>query len=212
MITLNAQKRSKTDDVKDIRKNGSIPSVVYGAGVENTPISVPAIDFKKIYKQAGETTAIHLDISGKVVPVLIHEIQLDPIRGFALHVDFLAVDMKKTINAHVPLEFIGVSEAIKSGLGVLVKVLHELEVTALPADMPHSLQADISKLVTLEDNIFASDIVLPKGVILAGVSDEVVAAITEVHEEKEAEPALDLSAIEVEKKGKKEEETGDSTS
>ena len=212
MITLNAQKRSKTDDVKDIRKNGSIPSVVYGAGVENTPISVPAIDFKKIYKQAGETTAIHLDISGKVVPVLIHGIQLDPIRGFALHVDFLAVDMKKTINAHVPLEFIGVSEAIKSGLGVLVKVLHELEVTALPADMPHSLQADISKLVTLEDNIFASDIVLPKGVILAGVSDEVVAAITEVHEEKEAEPALDLSAIEVEKKGKKEEETGDSTS
>lgn len=206
MITLNAQKRSKTDDLAEIRKNGSVPAVVYGAGVENTPISVPAIDFKKVYKVAGETGAISLNIDGKTVSALIHDIQLDPIRGFALHVDFLVVDMKKTIHANVPLEFTGVSEAVKSGSGVLVKVLHELEVVSLPADMPHSLTVDISKLVTLDDNVFASDIALPTGVSLAGEPDEVVAAVTAVHVESEEEKPLDLASIEVEKKGKKDEE------
>ncbi len=203
MIKLNAQKRSKTDKLELVRKNGLVPAVVYGAGVENTPISVPAIDFKKVYKEAGETTTISLNLDGKDLPVLIHEIQLDPIRGFALHIDFLCVDLKKKITASVPLEFTGVSEAVKSGAGVLVKVLHEVEVEALPADMPHSLTADISKLATLDDNVFASDIKLPKGVELVTDSDEVVAAVTEVHEEKEQAP-IDLTNIEVEKKGKKE--------
>lgn len=206
MITLNAQKRSKTDDLVKVRKDGLVPAVVYGAGVENTPISVPAIDFKKIYKEAGETTAISLSIDGKITPVLIHDIQLDPIRGFAQHVDFLAVDLKKKISTHVPLEFTGVSEAVKSGSGVLVKVLHEIEVEALPSDMPHSLSVDISKLVTLDDNVFASDISLPKGVTLIANAEDVVAAVTAMHEEKEETPALDLSSIEVEKKGKKEED------
>lgn len=206
MITLNAQKRSKTDDLVKVRKDGLVPAVVYGAGVENTPISVPAIDFKKIYKEAGETTAISLSIDGKIVPALIHDIQLDPIRGFAQHVDFLAVDLKKKISTHVPLEFTGVSEAVKSGSGVLVKVLHEIEVEALPSDMPHSLSVDISKLVTLDDNVFASDISLPKGVTLIANAEDVVAAVTAMHEEKEETPALDLSSIEVEKKGKKEED------
>lgn len=206
MITLNAQKRSKTDDVAEVRKNGSVPAVVYGAGVENTPISVPAIDFKKVYKEAGETTAITLSVDGKNIPALIHDIQLDPIRGFALHVDFLAVDLKKEIHAHVPLEFVGISEAVKSGAGVLMKVLHEIEVAALPADMPNVLNVDISKLGTLDDNVIASDVILPANVTLITLAEEVVAAISAVHEEKE-EAAVDLSAIEVEKKGKKEEGT-----
>ncbi len=203
MIKLNAQKRSKTDRLELVRKNGLVPAVVYGAGVENTPVSVPAIDFKKVYKEAGETTTISLNLDGKDLPVLIHEIQLDPIRGFALHIDFLCVDLKKKITASVPVEFTGVSEAVKSGAGVLVKVLHEVEVEALPADMPHSLTADISKLVTLDDNVFASDIVLPKNVSLVTELDEVVAAVSAVHEEKEQAP-IDLTNIEVEKKGKKE--------
>jgi large subunit ribosomal protein L25 len=183
--------------------------VVYGAGVENTPVSVPAIDFKKVYKEAGETTTISLNVDGKDLPVLIHEIQLDPIRGFALHIDFLCVDLKKKITASVPVEFSGVSEAIKTGLGVLVKVLHEVEVESLPSDMPHSLTADISKLVTLDDNVFASDIKLPKGVELITGMEEVVAAVAPMHEEKEETAPIDLANIEVEKKGKKESPAGE---
>lgn len=205
MITLNAQKRSKADKLDKIRKNGLVPAVVYGAGVENTSISVPAPEFKKVYKQVGETTAFTLNVDGTNMSVLVHDMQLDAVRGFATHVDFLAVDMKKDITAHVPLEFVGVSEAVKSGAGVLVKVLHEVEVTALPSNMPHSLNVDITKLVTLEDNVFASDIVLPSGVKLETGPEEVVAAVTAMHEEVETAP-LDLSSIEVAKKGKKEDE------
>ncbi len=205
MIILNAQKRSKAEALADVRKNGSVPAVVYGAGVENTPVSISAADFKKVYKEAGETTTIGLSIDGKEVPVLIHDIQLDPIRGFAIHVDFLAVDLKKEISAHVPLEFVGSSNAVKAG-GVLVKVLHEIEVSALPTNMPHTLSVDISKLETLEDNVYVSDVVLPANVTLVTDAEEVVAAVSSAHEEVETAP-LDLSSIEVEKKGKKDEET-----
>jgi len=203
MITLNAQKRSKADKVADIRKNGLVPAVVYGAGVENTSISVPAKDYKKVYKEAGETTAINLIVDGKNISVLIHAMQLDAVRGFATHVDFLSVDMKKDITANVPLEFTGNSDAVKAG-GVLVKVLHEVEITSLPANMPHSLNVDITKLVTLEDNVFVSDIILPPNVKMITSMEEVVAAVTGAHEEVETAP-LDLSNIEVSKKGKKED-------
>ncbi len=204
MIKLNAQKRSKIDNVANLRKNGFVPAVVYGAGVENTPVSISAVDFKKVYKQAGETATIGLSIDGKEFPVLIHDIQVDPVRGFALHADFLVVDLKKELTASIPLEFVGVSEAVKSG-AVLVKVLHEVEVSALPANIPQVLSVDISKLVTLEDNVYVSDIVLPANVSMVTELDEVVAAVTGAHEEVETAP-LDLSSIEVEKKGKQEDE------
>lgn len=204
MITLNAQKRSKADKLMQVRKDELVPAVVYGAGVENTPISVPAKDFKKIYKEAGETTTISLNLEGKVIPVMIHDLQRDPVRGFALHVDFLAVDLNIEITASIPVEFTGNSAAVKAG-AVLVKVLHEIEVSALPEKLPNSLVADITKLETLDDNVFASDIVLPAGVNLVTDENEVVAAVTSAHEEVESAP-LDLSAIAVEKKGKKEEE------
>lgn len=206
MITLNTQERSKTDNLEKIRKDELIPAVVYGVGVENTLISVPAKEFKKIYKEVGETSTITLTLKGKIVSVLVHDMQLDPVKGNVIHLDFLAVDLKKKITANVPIEFTGVSAIVKSGQGILVKVLHEVEVSALPADMPHSLVADISKLETLDDNVFAVDIVLPKNIELLTGLEEVVAAVTATHEEVETAP-VDLASIEVEKKGKKDEET-----
>ncbi len=211
MITLHAQKRSKTDKLADLRKAGLVPAVVYGAGVENTPISVPAVDFKKVYKEAGETSAISLKVTDsstqavKNMSCIIHELQRDPVRGTAMHVDFLSVDMHKSINAHVPVEFVGASEAVKNGVGTLVKVMHEIEVSALPADMPHNIEIDVSALATLDDQILISDIKFPAGVVPVAQGDEVVVSVTPVHEEVESAP-LDLSAIEVEKKGKKDEE------
>jgi len=212
MNTLTATKRSKADKLAIIRSNGMIPAVVYGARVENTQISVPSMPFIKLLKTAGETSTIVLEIAGEKetdkvskIDVLIHDVQADPIRGFPIHVDFLAVDMNKPIEVTVPLEFIGVAPAEKSGLGVLVKALHEVEIEALPKDIPHTLSVDVSTLLTLEDQIHVKDIILPKGVTLITEDDEVVALVSEVKEEVEAAP-VDLSAIEVEKKGKKEEE------
>ncbi len=133
--------------------------------------------------------------------------QVDPVTDEPIHVDFLAIDMKKKIKVKVPLTFEGISNAVKTGLGNLVKVLHEIEIEALPADLPHSLFVDISKLETLDNNITVSDIKLPAGVVAITSGTEVVASIVaQVEEKEEVAVAPDLSAIEVEKKGKKEEE------
>lgn len=205
MITLNAKKRSKAEKLVDVRTNGMIPAVAYGAGVENTSLSVPAIDFVKVFKQAGESSTIVLDIEGKKVDALIHDVQFDPVRSFPIHVDFLAVDMNKPVHVTVPLEFTGTAPAEKLGLGTLVKVIHEVEIKALPKDLPHSVSVDVSSLETLDNQIHVKDIKLPSGVTMVTAEDEVVALVTAAKEEKESAP-IDLSAIEVEKKGKKEEE------
>lgn len=213
MNTLTAIKRSKTEKLADIRLNGMVPAVVYGARVENTTISVPSVLFSKILKEAGETSTISLEIKGsesetktQKIEVLIHEIQTDPIKGFPIHVDFLAVDMDKPIEITVPLEFEGIAPADKNGLGILVKALYEVEVKALPKNIPHSLSVDLSTLNTLEDQIHVKNIKLPSGVEMITNEDEVVALVTAVKEESEEASSVDISSVEVEKKGKKEEE------
>ncbi|MBU0612030.1 50S ribosomal protein L25 [Patescibacteria group bacterium] len=207
MLSLIAKKRDIKEGLDKIRKEGEIPAVFYGAGKESTSISVSKIDFKKIWETAGESSAIKISTENGDVDVLIHEVQLDPVKNDPIHVDFLAIDMKKKIRVSVELVFEGISEVVKSGLGTLVKVLYEVEIEALPADLPHNLVVDISKLATLDSQILVSDIKLPPGVAMITKETEVVASIAEQKEEKEeiAEP-VDLSAIEVEKKGKKEEE------
>lgn len=208
MFLINAKKRTEAEKVDALRKGGELPAVFYGAGKETTSISVPIIEFKKVWRDAGESSAVKISLGeGKDIDALIHEVQVDPITDEPIHVDFLAIDMKKKIKVNVPLVFEGISNAVKSGLGNLVKVLHEVEIEALPSDLPHNLVVDISKLETLNDQIFVSDIKIPSGVVVIDSPTEVVASIVEQVEEKEEVAApVDLSAIEVEKKGKKEEE------
>ncbi len=204
--------RSKADKLATIRSKGMVPAVVYGAHVENTSISVSSIEFIKKFKEAGESSTIVLELGTKKVDVLIHDVYFDPVKGFPVHVDFLAVDMNKPVEVSVPLEFTGVAPAEKTGLGTLVKVLHEVQIKALPKDLPHNLIVDISSLVTLDDKIHVKDIPLTTGVSMLTDGEEIVALVAIVKEVKEEDVAVDLSAIEVEKKGKKEEEGGEAES
>lgn len=203
MITLKANNRDKKSLVSKIRAEGSIPAVVYGPKFVNTSISLNYQDFVRLYNKHGETTLIGLDIDGKVTNVMIHDMNLDPVSNKVQHVDFYAPEAGKKVHADVPLEFIGESAAVKAGAN-LVKVLHEIEVEALPENLPHSIEVDISKIVTIEDVVTVADLKLPAGVTTELEADEVVASAVEVKEEVEAAP-VDLSKIEVEKKGKTEE-------
>lgn len=205
MFQIQAKKRDASTKISEIREAGEIPAVFYGAGKATTSVSVPLNEFKKIWRDAGESTTVKLMLGTTTVDVLIHDVQVDPVKNEAIHVDFLAVDVNKPITVSVPLEFVGVSQAVKGGVGSLVKVLHEIEVEALPKDLPQNIQVDISKLVDADSNISVKDLVAPKGVTFTAKADEIVAAIAVAKEEKEEVP-VDLSAIEVEKKGKKEEE------
>ncbi|MEJ0002142.1 MAG: 50S ribosomal protein L25 [bacterium] len=202
MLSLQAEKRNSDGATKA----GTIPAVFYGAGKPTTSISIPLVEFKKIWHQAGESSTVKITMADGAVDTLIHEVQTHPVTDEPIHVDFLAVDMNKTIKVGVAVEFEGVSEAVKGGLGTLVKVLHEVEVEALPKDLPHNLVVDISKLATIDSQILVSDIKIPAGVTMITGPEEVVASIAVQKEEVEEAAPVDLSAIEVEKKGKKEEE------
>lgn len=219
MNILTATKRSKKDLLGSIRNNGMVPAVVYGARVENTMLSVPSVDFEKILKIAGESSTIVLEIKGEdktslpgdktdkvqKIDVLIHDLQVDPVKGNPIHIDFLAIDMDKPVEVNIPIEFTGIAPAEKDGLGSLVKVMYEIEIEALPKNLPHNVVVDLSVLVALNDQIHVSDIKLPKDVEMKTSGDEVVALIAPIKEEVVEETPVDLSAIEVEKKGKKEE-------
>lgn len=203
--------KAKTRDLKvkreDLQKDGEIPAVFYGKGEEAKAISVSLVEFKKVWHKAGESSAVKLSVDGKNVDTLIHDVQLDPVKHEPVHVDFLTIDMNKKIQVSIPLEFVGVSPAVKGGIGTLVKVMHEVEIEALPKDLPQKIEADISKLATLEDGVLVSDLKMPAGVTVITPMNEVVASVVAQKEEKEEDSApIDLSKIEVEKKGKKEEE------
>lgn len=199
MIQLPTQSRKSGE-----KAEGQIAAVAYGPKFLSQSISVPYAEFVKAYNQVGETGLISLSIEGKNVNVLVHEITLHPVKNSVEHVDFYVPEAGKKIHANIPLAFAGESAAVKAG-NILIKVMHEVEVEALPENLPHDIQVNISKLVTLEDDIKVSDLVFPAGVSVKAEAEEVVASVVAPQEEKEESAPVDLSAIEVEQKGKKEE-------
>lgn len=202
MLTLKTQERDIAINATKYRKEGLLPSVYYGPKMKPVSINVSKVDFMKVWKEAGESTVVALETKDGLVEVLIHEVSYDAVKSEAIHVDFFVLEVGKIVEVSVPLEFVGVSKAVKDMAGTLVKVLHEIEVEALPKDFPHSLKVDISLLSDLDAQILASDIVLPAGVTLLTDADEVVAAVSVADEEEVAAPSL--ATIEVAKKGKKE--------
>ena len=213
MLQLKADIREITGkQVKALREKGLLPAVIYGPKKKSVPLTVPLADFKKIWKEAGEATLVDLEIADKKHTVLIHDVALDPLKNEPIHVDFYAVQMDKPIEATVPLVFEGVAPAVKNFDGVLVKVMHEVEVEALPKDLPSELKVDITPLATFDDKILVRDIGLPSGVKILADPEEVVALVEEPRKEEEIEAAEEekpkLEEIEVVGKEKKEDEEG----
>jgi len=205
MTMLKTQKREKSQNAKAILSEGNIPIVFYGPKEKTASAIVSGKEFGKVLKEAGESTVITLDTSNGKKSALIHDIQFDPIKSTPIHVDFYVVEEGKDVEVNVPLEFVGVATAIKELGGSLVKVMHELAVKGKPADLPHSIEIDISSLETLDSNISSNDVALPKGITLTSTTDDIVASISVTKEEEEV-PVADISDIEVEQKGKKDDE------
>ncbi len=209
MVSLNVEKREVKDNLEKLRIKGFIPAVFYGRKEKSTPITVRLADFVKVWETAGESSVVTLKTKdGDELEALVHEVDLDPVTETPRHADFYVFEKGQKIKIKVPVEFVGVSPAVKDLGGVLIKVRHDIEVEALPKDLPHELKVDISSLVNFESQILGKDIVLPAGVVLGQGHNDVVALVTEAKEEviEEVAAPVDLSAIEVEKKGKKEEE------
>ena len=203
MIKIDVTKRDLKTSPDFLRTDGNIPAIFYGKKQSSTPITVSKSQFKKVWKEAGETSIVTLAGDGVDIQALIYEVTLDPVTEQPIHIDFYAFDKDQVLEIKIPVEFIGIAPAVRDLGGVLIKVMHEIEVKALPKDLPRGLTVDISTLTTMDSVIKAKEIVLPAGVTLKDSPEDVVASITEIKEEViEAAVPVDLSAIEVEKKGK----------
>lgn len=206
MITLNAEKRDIKTSVDDLRKAGKLPAVFYGPKEKSTSVTIPMKDFIRAFRQAGESSVIILKEGNDEHETLIYDVDVHPLTGAPRHADFYVIEKGKKVKVHVPLAYEGVSPAVKDLGGILVKVLRELEIEASPKDLPHELKVDISALTELSSVITAKDIKIPATVTLIANPDEIVASIAEAKEEVEEVKPIDMSAIEVEKKGKEAKE------
>lgn len=209
MQKLKISKRDKTGKImRRERKITEMPAVFYGPKEDSTPVFVEKSDFLKIWKDAGESSVIILEGLGEEKEALIQEVSVDPVLDEPTHADFYVIEKGKKVEVDVPLEFVGVSAAVKEMGGVLVKVMHELPIEAEPKSLPHEIEVDISLLKDFESSITVKDLKKIEGVEFLAEPDETIALVQEPKEEEEEEEPVefDESMVEVEKKGKEEVE------
>ena len=185
--------RSGSGKLKQMRREGWLPSVVYGRGVVNENLKVDAKTFAELLAHSSsDNILINLDIEGEGSrSVFLKMIQHDPLTGHALHVDFLAVDDKTEITANIPVHLIGEAKGVKAG-GVLEQYAHTLEIICFPNDLPDSIEKDVTFLEEGQ-SLHIGEIELPKGVKATHAADVVVAHIGKpaalVSEQAAAAPA-----------------------
>ncbi len=177
-LTLEVSGRElRKKKVSRLRRQGVIPGIIHGKDFEPVHVQVDDREFELLYKKAHGTALVNLMVDGKPIQVLIHNIQRDKLRGNALHVEFLKIDLNRQVTVDVPLVFIGVSPGEKDGKG---KVTHEetsIHLKCSPVNIPSEIVVDVSSIVDKHDVIHASDLLLPEGVFLGhGISEKKVIA------------------------------------
>ena len=206
---MDSQLRGKKEDVGAIRKEGFVPGVLYGPKTESQIVKVDEKEFQKAYDEAGESSLLNLKSQDKALPVLIREIQKDPLRGKVIHVDFYQPPLDEEIQVAVPLVFEGEAPAVKDLGGTLLRNIQEVEVKALPQNLPHEISIDISALVTFEDKILIKDLVHESSVEILRDPEDVVAQVAHAEDvEADLEQSIEenVEAVgEAKEKEKKEE-------
>ena len=208
---LQAQKRTVTGkQVQQLRRQGLLPAVVYGHGVEQpVPITLEAHGAGLILPRLTSSSIVTIRLDGQDIPVLVREKQKNYIKNTYIHVDFQAVSLTEKIRTYVNIHFFGTSPAVKDYQAAVVTNMEEIEVEALPNDLPERIDVDLSKLVKLFDAIHVRDLALPAAVTVLSDPDDIVAVATATKEETEAgeagvvEPELSVE------RGKKDEDKKD---
>ena len=214
-IEIKAEKRERVGkSLSSVRNQGVLPAVVYGHNFKSTPIQVNLKEFEKAYAEAGESSLVYMDLDGKNLPVIIHDVSRNSVSDRFIHADFYKVNLDEKIIADVQLIFTGESMAVKDLAGILVKNINEVKVEALPQDLPHEIEVNFSTLKAFTNQILMKDLKLPKGVELKEKPEEVVALVQEPISQEELEKQLAVSEttaeeVEVIKKEKAEEATGE---
>lgn len=190
-FSLDLEQRTVTGKkVNRLRRDGILPATVYGKGVGPYTVQMNERTFTDLLRKAGRTSLVELSIPGVgKQSAFIHALQIHPVRRNVLHVDFRVVDLRVEINVDVPVHPVGESEMVKRGEAVLNQLHTTVSLHALPADIPHAIEVDVSVLDSLDKNILGSDLVLPEGVSLVTAADEVIFSVTPPTAEEPEETA-----------------------
>ncbi len=158
-IALKAKVRKQVGrKVKLLRKEGFLPANIYGKKIKSESIQIDLKEFLDVYKKVGDTKLLYINDR----PVLVANIQKDPVSDALLHIDFHQVDLKEKVEAKVPVGLTGESPAEKQSIGTVVQYLNEIEVEALPADLPDKFEIDISKLSEVDQMVHVKDLLFDK--------------------------------------------------
>ncbi len=205
---LTAEKRTVLGkQVKKLRREGFLPANIYGKELASVAVQVKFSDFEPIFKEVGETGLVDIVFDGERRPVLIKNLQMNYQTRTPLHADFYQVNLKEKVKSMVPVVIIGEPKAITEKLGVLLTPLSEVEVEALPAELPDNIEVDVTALANVDEQITVGDLKAPTGVVILTEPDQVVARIGEMMKEEEPEPTEEAQLPEV--IGEKEKEAAD---
>lgn len=188
--TLKAEPRkTQGRKVKNLRLGGTLPANIFGKKIKSLAIELPLKAFEEVYKKVGETGLIELTVGKETRPVLVHNVQLNPTTEVPIHVDFHQVDLKEKVLAKVPVEMIGEAPAQKQGLGTVVLFINEIEVEALPADLPDKFEVSVENLAEVDQAIYVKDLKVDKSKVDIKIDPEEMLIKVEPPQKEEVAPA-----------------------
>lgn len=208
----------KGSQVKSLRVDFIVPAVVYGLGNPSISLEIGYNEFVKVFKASGLTSLIDLNIDGTNKKVLIKEIQKNPVSGKVIHISFLEVNLKEKIKANIPVIVTGAEDSpiLKSGQGILNFIQHEINVEALPTDLPHEFTVDVSSLENIGDEIKISQLSFDRSKVelIDATEEDLILNIDRPQEETADETASVseeelIANLEASKEKKPEEETSE---
>lgn len=192
---LAAEKRTVLGKkVKHLRREGILPANMFGKGIKSTSLQLPLKDFQHVFNIVHETGLVDLTIDGETHPVLIQNVHIQPITHTPLHADFFKVNLKEKVKATIPIVAVGEPKAVSDKIGVLLQPLSEVEVEALPADLPEHIEVNVENLANIDDSISLGDVKVPNGVELMAEPGEMVFRIAELVSEAAEELAAEEEA------------------
>lgn len=186
--------------LKKLRREGILPANIYGKDIKSAAVQLPYKEFEKIYKEAGETKLIDVQVNGELKPSLIHNVQRDYLNNITLHADFYQVNLKEKVKTMVPILITGIAKAVSDKLGLLLQPLSQIEVEALPEALPENIEVNVEHLGSVNDQITVKDVKAPQAVTILSSQEQVVAKIGElVSKEAQAQEAAEKAAAEAAK-------------
>jgi len=174
--------------VKQLRREGKVPAVIYGPEFDSTPITIDAREARSTLIEAGGTNVIDVNVDGEIVNVLVRDVQRDVLRDNILHIDFYRVDMNRLLRTDVPIAVINEPAIVLAREAQIVQALNMLTIEALPNDIPNQIEVDLSDKTEIGDQVLVEDLSLPEGVTVITPGEELIVKLDYAQQLAEEEP------------------------